>query len=81
MSFFETRTAVASRRERSRRLRPMAWDSLDAIDAATTRRDDGVDPLDAIEAPSRRSRSTQEYHTHRPAASAPKQQKSLGLSV
>ena len=29
----------------------MAWDSLDAIDAATTRRDDGVDPLDAIEAP------------------------------
>ncbi len=54
---FVTRTAVASRRERRRRLRPMAWDSLDAIDAATTRRDDGVDPLDAIEAPSRRSGS------------------------
>ena len=72
---FVTRTAVASRRERRRRLRPMAWDSLDAIDAATTRRDDGMDPLDAIEAPSSRRRSTREYHTHRPAASAPRRPK------
>ena len=75
---FVTRAAVASRRERRRRLRPMAWDSLDAIDAATTRRDDGVDPLDAIE--ERRVEAGRlTRHPRRPAAWARKQPRSLEL--
>ena len=63
------------RRRHSRLISPRRGDGV--WTALTSRhrsdgRGDGVDPLDAIEAPSRRSGSTQEYHTHRPAASAPR---------